>query len=214
MQKILFEDTIFVEKIRDRFAYGVFFRNKNHIRVNFQKNFDLRRYFLQISTTNSFRSPNSVAFPAFHCSNGTDVADDARIDFAFLLDDAFRAKLMFADEIAMRRADAESGSKSKIWKRIFFGNVFHQFFGRFDVLNPLAQKSMKNRSAGIFRLERLLKFKGFKKIFGDSRPAAGSSSCNTVRCFSFFRLGRSRKSYPDIFRGLFWPDDRPFLRPA
>ena len=31
---------IFVEKMRDRFAYGAFFRNKNHVRVNFQKNLD------------------------------------------------------------------------------------------------------------------------------------------------------------------------------
>jgi len=39
LQKILFENIIYVEKIRDRFASGVFFRNKNNIRVNFQNNF-------------------------------------------------------------------------------------------------------------------------------------------------------------------------------
>ena len=37
-QKFLSEELIFVEKIRDRFAYGVFFRYKNQLRVKFQEN--------------------------------------------------------------------------------------------------------------------------------------------------------------------------------
>lgn len=37
----MFEDAIFVEKIRGGVASGVFFRKKNRIRVNFQKNFQL-----------------------------------------------------------------------------------------------------------------------------------------------------------------------------
>ena len=41
-QKFLSEELIFVEKIRDRFAYGVFFRYKNQLRVKFQENLDLR----------------------------------------------------------------------------------------------------------------------------------------------------------------------------
>ena len=46
-QKFLFERLIFVEKIRDGFAFGVFFRYKNQLRVKFQENLDLRRFFIE-----------------------------------------------------------------------------------------------------------------------------------------------------------------------
>ena len=47
-QKFLSEKLIFVEKIRGGFAYGVFFRYKNQLRVKFQENLDslADRYFM------------------------------------------------------------------------------------------------------------------------------------------------------------------------
>jgi len=44
-QKFLSEELIFVEKLRDRYAYEAIFRYKNQFRVKFQENLDLRRFY-------------------------------------------------------------------------------------------------------------------------------------------------------------------------
>jgi len=87
--------------------------------------------------------------PRIPLLDGADVADNARIDFALLLHHALRAKFMLSGKIPVRGTDAESGSQGKIRKRIFFGNRFDEFLGCFDVLYPLAQKSVKDGSARV-----------------------------------------------------------------
>src|SRR3989338_5035261 len=75
-------------------------------------------------------------------------------------------EMILAFQVAVLGANGESRLDGNVRQMIIFQNRFDQLAARFGVTDSFSHIKMKNRSAGIFSLQFVLKLQRFKSVAG------------------------------------------------